>query len=112
MSETALLHRAELFAALGDPNRIRLVEALVQRGIASISTLAAPLAITRQAVAKHLGILEEAGIVHSEKRGREVVYVVRSEEFTLTAEWLESIASNWDRRLAGIKAVAEAESNL
>lgn len=107
MNDAALARRAEVFAALGDPNRIRLVEALVQKGLASITALAAPLAISRQAVAKHLGVLEEAGLVHSDKRGREVVYSMRTDEFVVTTEWLETIASKWDRRLEGIKAVAE-----
>ncbi len=112
MSEAVLARRAEVFAALGDSNRIRLIEALVKNGFASISALSAPLAISRQAVAKHLGVLENAGLVRSDKRGREMLYSVQTDEFAVTTVWLESIAGNWDRRLEGIKAAAEGDSEV
>lgn len=107
MNDAVLLHRADFFGALGDPNRIRLVESLLQRKSASISVLAAPLAISRQAVAKHLHILEDAGLVHSGKRGREVVYTLSGDEIAVSAAWLAGIADHWERRLAVIKAAAE-----
>lgn len=109
MNDALLARRAEVFAALGDPNRIRLINMLLQRGFASIATLSAPLAISRQAVAKHLGVLEEAGLVGSDKRGREVLFHVQSGAFTVSTEWLEAIAGKWERRLEGIKAVAEGD---
>jgi len=105
MSQAAL---ADVFAALGDPNRQRLLELLAAGGRASATTLAAPIAVTRQAVDKHLRVLERAGLVSSARAGRQVMYAVRGEEFERSAAWLRDVAASWDRRLAAIKAAAEA----
>lgn len=105
MTQTAL---AEVFAALGDPNRQRLLEQLAARGRASATTLAVPVSVTRQAVDKHLRVLERAGLVSSSREGRQVLYAVRGEAFEATAAWLTDVAAKWDSRLAMIKAAAEA----
>lgn len=97
----------EVFAALGDPNRQRILELLATRGRASATTLAAPVAVTRQAVDKHLRVLERAGLVSATREGREVLYDVRGEELERSAAWLTDVAVTWDRRLATIKATAE-----
>lgn len=98
----------QVFAALSDPNRRQLLEALTQhqRG-ASATTLAAPLPVSRQAVDKHLRVLQRAGLVESLRNGREVLYAVRSEELDRSAAWLADLAQRWDQRLASIKAAAE-----
>ena len=98
---------AEVFAALGDPNRQRLLELLAARGSASATALAEPIAVTRQAVDKHLRVLERAGLVSASRAGREVLYAVRGEELERSAAWLHDVAAQWDRRLASIKAAAE-----
>jgi len=98
---------AEVFAALGDPNRQRLLELLSARGRASATTLAAPVPVTRQAVDKHLRVLERAGLVSSAREGRQVLYAVRSDAFERSAAWLTEVAASWDRQLAMIKAAAE-----
>lgn len=97
-----------VFAALGDPNRQRLLELLAARGRASATALAAPIMVTRQAVDKHLRVLQEAGLVSSAREGREVLYTVRREELERSAAWLSDVAAQWDRRLAMIKSTAEA----
>jgi DNA-binding transcriptional ArsR family regulator len=97
----------EVFAALGDPNRQRLLELLAARGRASATSLASAVAVTRQAVDKHLRVLERAGLVSSTRAGREVLYAVRRDELDRSAAWLSEVSANWDRRLAAVKAAAE-----
>jgi DNA-binding transcriptional ArsR family regulator len=102
-----------LWAAVGDPTRIRLLDLLLDRGEATASTLARALPITRQAVSKHLAILERDGFVTAERRGREVHYAVREKRLDQAGAALARIAARWDTRLAAIKRIAEraAESD-
>ena len=99
----------EVFAALGDPNRQKLLELLAARGGTSATSLAALVEVTRQAVDKHLRVLERAGLVSSTRVGREVLYAVRRDELDRSAAWLSQVSANWDRRLAAIKAAAERQ---
>ena len=64
--------------------------------------------VSRQAIVKHLAVLEEAGLVSGRRVGREVRYAVRPEALVATARWMAALATDWDRRLAAIKRVAEA----
>jgi DNA-binding transcriptional ArsR family regulator len=98
----------EVLAALADPTRRRLLDLLAARGTASATELAGELPVTRQAVVKHLAVLDAAGLVAGRRSGREVRYEVRSAALDATARWMASLAADWDRRLARIKAVAEA----
>jgi DNA-binding transcriptional ArsR family regulator len=98
----------EVLAALADPTRRRLLDLLAARGAASATDLAADLPVTRQAVVKHLAVLDAAGLVTSHRAGREVRYEVRSAALDATARWMATLAADWDRRLARIKAIAEA----
>lgn len=93
--------------ALGDPMRRRLLESLAASGEASASSLASCLPISRQGVVKHLRVLDQAGLVNHSRSGKEVRYRVRPEGVRETARWLEGIALDWDRRLAGLKRRAE-----
>jgi len=95
-----------VFAALGDATRWSILDALGD-GDASASALAARLPITRQAIAKHLAVLQEVGLVEPVQVGREVRYRVVGAELEATARQLEAIGSEWDHRLAAIKRVAE-----
>jgi DNA-binding transcriptional ArsR family regulator len=97
-----------VLAALADPTRCQLLDQLSLRGRATASTLADGLPISRQAVVKHLAVLDAAGLVESTKVGREVRYAVRPQPLDTTARWMASLAAEWDRRLAKIKRVAEA----
>ncbi|WP_194927579.1 ArsR/SmtB family transcription factor [Catenulispora pinisilvae] len=94
--------------ALADPTRRRLLDVLAARGVASATELAGELPVSRQAVVKHLAVLDTAGLVSGRRAGREVRYEVRSAALDNTARWMASLAADWDRRLARIKAVAEA----
>lgn len=99
-----------VLAALNDPTRRRLLEELSVRGQATASTLAGGLPVSRQAVVKHLAVLDAAGLVGSTKVGREVRYSVRPEALDTTARWMASLAAEWDRRLARIKRIAEGSN--
>lgn len=99
---------AVVFAALGDANRQTLLSLLAQRGRASASALTPAMSVSRQAINKHLNVLARAGLVESARSGREVLYSVRRDELDRSATWLREVAEQWDRRLAMIKAIAEA----
>lgn len=98
---------AAVFACLADDSRRHVLDVLVRDGRASASAIAREVQISRQAVAKHLGLLAEAGLVTSGRSGREVLYTVRPEPLHEAARWLDWSAAAWDRRLAALKAAAE-----
>jgi DNA-binding transcriptional ArsR family regulator len=95
-----------VFAALGDETRWSILTALGE-GDASASALAGRLPVTRQAIAKHLAVLQGAGLVEPVRVGREVQYRVLGSQLSETARWLDTIGAEWDRRLAAIKELAE-----
>lgn len=95
-----------VFAALGDETRWSILSALGE-GDASASALAARLPVTRQAIARHLSVLEGVGLVEPVRVGREVRYRVVGAELAATARRLDGIGVEWDRRLAAIKQIAE-----
>jgi DNA-binding transcriptional ArsR family regulator len=97
-----------VLAALADPTRRELLDVLSGRGQATATTIAAELPVSRQAVVKHLAVLDTAGLVESTKVGREVRFSVRPEALDTTARWMAALAADWDRRLARIKRLAEA----
>lgn len=105
---SAMLEDDALWAAVGDPTRRRVLDALLEQGEASTTTLAHGLPVTRQAVAKHLAVLNRVGLVAGQRRGREVRYAVRAERLDDAAEAMTRVAAQWDRRLARIKQIAEA----
>jgi DNA-binding transcriptional ArsR family regulator len=96
-----------VFAALADPTRRALFESLVHGGDETATGLAARVPATRQAVRKHLAVLERAGLVQARRVGRESRYEPRTARLTATADWLTVLAAEWDQRLARIKAPAE-----
>ena len=98
----------ELWAAVADPTRRRLLDALLAQGDATATTLAREVPVTRQAVAKHLAVLDRAGLVEGGRQGREVRYAVRPERLDLAARSLARVASQWDQRLLAIKRIAES----
>jgi DNA-binding transcriptional ArsR family regulator len=95
-----------VFAALGDETRWSILAALGE-GDASASALAGRLPVSRQAIAKHLAVLQEVGLVEPVRVGREVRYRVIGAELAATARRLDAIGAQWDRRLAAIKEIAE-----
>jgi DNA-binding transcriptional ArsR family regulator len=97
----------EVFAALADPTRWRVLTLLAERGEGTATTLAGELPVSRPAVIKHLAVLDRAGLVEARRKGREVRYTVRPERLDATARRLAGLAAEWDRRLAAIKRMAE-----
>ena len=96
-----------VFAALADDTRWDILLRL-GRSPASASALARELPVSRQAIAKHLAVLQDVGLVAPERDGREVKFVAVGARWSEAATQLERIASGWDRRLARIKRRAEA----
>ena len=96
-----------VLAALADETRWSILTALGE-GDASASALAARLPVTRQAIAKHLAVLAEVGVVEAVRVGREVQYRVVGSQLSATARKLDAIGAEWDRRLAAIKQIAES----
>ena len=97
-----------VFSALADSTRRQVLGLLGAEGERTATALAERLPISRQAIVKHLGVLDEAGLVVGRRVGREVRYAVRPEALVATARWMAALANDWDRRLAAIKGVAEA----
>ena len=98
----------ELWSAIADPSRRRVLDLLVQRGEASASSLAGLVPFSRQAVSKHLTALEEAGLIARRKQGREVLYRVDADRLDQATRAMVEVARQWDRRLDTIRRVAEA----
>ena len=95
-----------VFAALGDETRWTILAALGE-GDASASALAGRLPISRQAIAKHLAVLQQVGLVEPVRVGREVQYRVIGSQLSATAARLDAIGAEWERRLAAITEIAE-----
>jgi DNA-binding transcriptional ArsR family regulator len=92
-----------VFAALGDAGRRSLVETVATRGSATATELASERPITRQAVAKQLSALEDAGLLRATRRGRETRYEVTPAPLEDAVEWMVSVGSAWDERLAALR---------
>ena len=97
-----------LWVAVADPTRRRVLDTLLEHGEATTTTLAMESPVTRQAVAKHLAVLNRVGLVAGRRRGRGVRYAVRPERLDDAAGAMARVAAQWDRRLARIKALAES----
>jgi len=97
-----------LWAAVADPTRRRVLDALLEQGEATTTTLAEGLPVTRQAVAKHLVVLDRVGLVAGRRHGREVRYAVRPERLDEASAVIARVAAQWDRRLARVKQIAES----
>lgn len=91
------------FAALADPTRRALFERLTSTGPASASRLASELPISRQAIAKHLATLDEAGLVERTTVGREVQYSARPGALSDVTTWVERVGADWDTRLQRLR---------
>ena len=98
----------DAFAALGDPTRRQLVQWLAARP-ATATELATRLPVTRQAVVKHLGVLEDARLVAKERDGREVRYRLDAQRMAAAAEWIATVTARWETRLAKLKRHLEEE---
>jgi DNA-binding transcriptional ArsR family regulator len=102
---------APVFAALGDRTRLSLLMTLSDGRARSIAALSADGQITRQAVTKHLRVLENAGLVRSARAGRESRYAARPETVAMAREYLDQVSARWDETLARLKAHVEEEGD-
>ena len=97
----------ELWSAVGDPTRRRLVDLLLADGHGTATSLSEQLPVTRQAVAKHLAVLDRVGLVHGAAAGRERRFRVDEAQLARAADQLASVGSTWDGRLRRIARIAE-----
>jgi predicted transcriptional regulator len=98
----------DLWSAVGDPTRRRLLDLLLIEGGGTATTLGHQLPVSRQAVAKHLGVLDRVGLVRATPAGREKRYRVDDAQLARAVAQLSSVGSAWDARLQRIKRIAEA----
>ena len=92
---------------MGDPTRRRMLDLLLVDGTGTATSLSEQLPVTRQAVAKHLAVLDRAGLVHGTAAGRERRYRVDDIQLARAAEQLATVGSSWDGRLRRIARIAE-----
>ena len=99
--------RASVFAALGDETRLGLLAKLTNGEPLSIARLTEGTKLTRQAVTKHLRVLEDVGVVFSVKAGRESRFALDPRPIVSAQEYLEHVSRQWDTALARLKALVE-----
>lgn len=97
----------DLWSAVGDPTRRRMLDLLLAEGGGTATTLSQHLPVTRQAVAKHLAVLDRVGLVRVAPAGRERRYDVDEAQLARAVAQLSSVGSAWDARLQRIKRIAE-----
>lgn len=98
---------AAILAALGDESRLQIITKLCRGGPLSVSNLAAGADISRQAVTKHMQALHEAGLVRSERRGRERIWQLEPKRIEEVRRYLAKISDQWDRALVRLKSFVE-----
>lgn len=98
----------DLWSAVGDPTRRRLLDLLLSRGSATATALSEHLPVTRQAVAKHLVVLDRVGLVHATSAGRERHFRVDEAQLARAVAQLTDVGAAWDGRLQRIRSIAEA----
>jgi predicted transcriptional regulator len=98
----------DLWSAIGDPTRRRMLDLLLVTGDGTATSLSEQLPVTRQAVAKHLGVLDRVGLVQATPAGREKRYRVDDAQLERAVAQLNAVGSAWDARLRRIKQIAEA----
>jgi DNA-binding transcriptional ArsR family regulator len=106
-ASTALKARAEIFAALGDATRLSVLDRLSRGTPQSIVRLTSGTRLTRQAVTKHLRVLEAAGVVRSVRAGRESLFALEPRPIDDLRRYLASVSAQWNDALARLKAFVE-----
>ena len=104
-----LRRNAPIFAALGDATRLRLLTKLSRGSRVSIAGLTHGSALTRQAITKHLRVLQDAGLVRGIRRGRENLFELEPEPLDEARQALERISRQWDQALARLKSFVEEQ---
>lgn len=98
---------AEVFFALGDRTRLSVVQKLGTGGARSATALSEGAEVSRQAIVKHLQVLEGAGLVTHEKQGREVLYALRPRRLQEASAFLDGVSSRWDRAIERLRKLVE-----
>jgi ArsR family transcriptional regulator, cadmium/lead-responsive transcriptional repressor len=98
----------DLWSAIGDPTRRQMLDLLLATGSGTATSLSERLPVSRQAVAKHLAVLDRTGLVHGETSGRERQYRIDDEQFERALDQLHAVSTAWDGRLRRIKRLAES----
>ena len=98
----------DLWSAIGDSTRRRMLDLLLASGAGTATSLSGQLPVTRQAVAKHLGVLDRVGLVQATPAGREKRYRIDEAQLQRAAAQLNAVGTTWDARLRRIKKIAEA----
>jgi DNA-binding transcriptional ArsR family regulator len=106
-ARSQIKHSAPIFAALGDETRLRLVFRLCDDGPTSITSLSAGSKVTRQAITKHLRVMEHAGLVHSARQGRESVWQLKPAGLKDARHYLDLISRQWDEALGRLRKFVE-----
>ena len=107
----AIAYAAPLFDALGDPNRLRIISRLCDGGPSSITQITEAMPVSRQAVTKHLLALESVGLVGSRRRGRERIWIVRTEPLGAAGDYLTQLSDRWDQVVERLRAFVEQPDN-
>jgi len=105
---TTLAVNDDLWSAIGDPTRRRLLDLLLADGSGTATSLSEQLPVTRQAVAKHLGVLDRVGLVSVTPLGREMRYEVDEAQLARAAAQLAAVGATWDARLRRIARISES----
>ena len=100
---------APVFAALGDPTRLALVDRLSGGDVFSIAQLTEGMPFTRQAITKHLRVLQHAGVVRCRRHGREILFALEAEPLQDAHTDLQMLSERWDRSLARLKEFVESD---
>lgn len=108
-AEPSTVSKAQLFAALGDSTRLQLIDRLGGEKHSSISQLSSGIELSRQGVTKHLRVLENAGLVQSERVGRELHFQLVPEALTPLQEHLELVSAQWDDTLQRLRSFVEQQ---
>lgn len=103
VNQARQIEQAEVFGALGDPTRLKLVDTLSDGMDRSISDLAAGVGMSRQAVTKHLKVLEAAGLVANDRVGRESRYKLDPRAIGGAKAYLEAVSRHWDEAIGRLK---------
>ena len=88
-----------VFAALADPTRRAILQLVVDEGPVTATSVSTRFPISRQGVAKHLGVLRDAGLVHAERDGRETRFEASLAPLAAVSSWVDDVGAAWDRRL-------------
>ncbi len=104
------MREEQLVEAVADSSRRRVLDLMLAHGEVTPTELASELPFSRQAVTKHLAVLDRAGLVASRRAGREVRYSVKPEHLDVAVRAMAKVAARWDQRLEAIKRSAEARA--